>query len=344
VAGQQQEAQLADQQVAGQQQEAQAQSQQLADHEAEWLGVKSPQDSLSPQVAPETNFEPQPDPQEMLDDAAFEKSWDRANTDPVFQPAHPGDDLASFGISRDPSTMTPQERADYAAHAYAPNDIGIHETTGRLARGLAGEKAAAESLASEGHQILHYKPDIAGTNQGGFDMVTMRGDKVYLVDNKTYRREGDLYSASALTTNFDQNLESTKAELEDMANDAARTEEERDTAQRALDLIETGDYQRLVTNASLSNIDNPGLSGVSDKLTKQEVDFLDLMREPKQEAESEFDVSASSPVPHNLHEFPDVNAHHTSHDDLDPSVTPNPTHHPVDDPNPSDGWPEDSSA
>ena len=111
--------------------------------------------------------------QALDDDAALEKSWNRANTDPVFQPAHPGADLASFGIARDPSTMTPQEQADYAARTYAPDDMGIYETTGRLARGLAGEKAATEFLASEGHQILQYKPDITGTNQGGFDMVTM---------------------------------------------------------------------------------------------------------------------------------------------------------------------------
>jgi Holliday junction resolvase-like predicted endonuclease len=181
--------------------------------------------------------------------------------------------------------MTAQEQADYAACTYAPNDMGIYETTGRLARGLAGEKAATEFLASEGHQILQYKPDITGTNQGGFDMVTMHGDWVYLVDNKAYRREGNLYSASALTTNFNQNLKSTIVELQAIVHDVGRSEEERDTAQRALDLIDGRNYQRLVTNASLSNIDNPGLSGVSDQMS-HEVEFQDLMRRPKKEAGS----------------------------------------------------------
>jgi hypothetical protein len=243
------------------------------------LGIKSGLDSVGPEMTPGANPGSPHDP--LDDDAVLEKAWDRSNADPVFQPAHSDNDLASFGIARDPSTMTPQERADYATHAYESNNMGIYETTGRLARGLAGEKAAAEFLASEGHQILYYKPDIAGTNQGGFDLVTMQGGKVYLVDNKAYRREGNLYSASALTTNLEQNLASIKADLGKMANDATRTEEERDIAQRALDLIETGNYQRLVTNASLSNIDNAGLSGVSDQL--KGIKFLDLMRIPKEE-------------------------------------------------------------
>ena len=61
----------------------------------------------------------QADAQALDNDAALRKSWNRANTDPVFQPAHPGADLASFGIARDPSTMTPQEQADYMLRQYA---------------------------------------------------------------------------------------------------------------------------------------------------------------------------------------------------------------------------------
>ena len=66
-----------------------------------------------------------------------------------------------------------------------------------------------------------------------------------------------------------------------MVENRAARPKERDSAQRAFDLIDSDDYQRLVTNASLSNIDNPGLRGVSDKLSQQEVEFLDLMRRPR---------------------------------------------------------------
>ena len=108
---------------------------------------------------------------------------------------------------------------------------------------------------------------------------------MYLVDNKAYRREGNLYSASALTTNFERNFKSTKVELQAMAQDAARGQEERDIAQRALDLIDSGNYQRLVTNANLASIDNPGLSGVSRKMEEQGVEFRDLMPKPKKKEE-----------------------------------------------------------
>src|SRR5207249_3020292 len=51
---------------------------------------------------------------------------------------------------------------------------GSYEGPKRLARGNLGEKLATDALAKDGHTILDYKPDIAGTNQGGIDIVTMK--------------------------------------------------------------------------------------------------------------------------------------------------------------------------
>ena len=88
------------------------------------------------------------------------------------------------------------------AESDTPDTSGPYQTTQRLARGNLGERAATEALARDGHQILHYKPEITGTNQGGIDMVTMRNGIVYLVDNKALSKGGNVSSVSALTTNF----------------------------------------------------------------------------------------------------------------------------------------------
>jgi hypothetical protein len=53
-----------------------------------------------------------------------------------------------------------------------------------LAQGNFGERLSTEVLSTEGHRILHYKPDVAGTNQGGTDIVTLRADVVYFVYKK----------------------------------------------------------------------------------------------------------------------------------------------------------------
>jgi hypothetical protein len=96
-----------------------------------------------------------------------------------------------------------------AWHAFAADERGaitlgegLYDGPQRLARGNLGERLASDALAADGYDILAYKPDIIGTNQGGIDIVAMRGDDLYLVDNKALTRSGNVSSVSALTDNF----------------------------------------------------------------------------------------------------------------------------------------------
>jgi Holliday junction resolvase-like predicted endonuclease len=149
-----------------------------------------------------------------------------------------------------------------------------HETTNQLKRGNLGEKLATESLAADGHTILNYKPGIAGTNQGGIDMVTMKGDFVYFVDNKALTRGGNVSSVSALTTNFSKNKATALSELK-AALSKAPTESERRVLQHAVDAIEAGRFKKVVTNANLTK-DSAILSGVTKNLQSQGIEFINV--------------------------------------------------------------------
>jgi hypothetical protein len=50
------------------------------------------------------------------------------------------------------------------AEAMAGAPRGAYRTRPQLMRGNLGERLATEALATMGHQILGYKPDISGTN------------------------------------------------------------------------------------------------------------------------------------------------------------------------------------
>ncbi|MEU6750577.1 hypothetical protein ABZ914_30560 [Spirillospora sp. NPDC046719] len=149
----------------------------------------------------------------------------------------------------------------------------------RLARGNFGERAATEWLAAEGHTILSYKPDIRGTNQGGIDMVTMKGQKVFFVDNKALTRAGNVSSVSALTTNFEKNKAAVLRELK-AALAGAGSAEERTVLRQAVGAIEQGRYVRVVTNANVAPEDKT-LSGLSSRLASQGIEFIDVMGGPR---------------------------------------------------------------
>jgi len=152
--------------------------------------------------------------------------------------------------------------------------IGPYSTTARLARGNLGERLAAEALAADGHDILIYKPSIMGTNQGGIDIVSLHNGVLYLIDNKALTRSGNVSSVSALTTNFTQNLNTTRLDLVDMLAKAA-SEQERAIAQQALGALDTGNYVRAVTNANVAR-DTKILSGVTSNLHGQGIRFIDV--------------------------------------------------------------------
>jgi Holliday junction resolvase-like predicted endonuclease len=144
-----------------------------------------------------------------------------------------------------------------------------------LARGNLGERLAADSLARDGHHILTYKPDIAGTNQPGIDIVTIRHGVVHLVDNKALTRSGNVAPVSALTTNFTKNLASLRAQFAALATDMSRSASERQVFQQALTALNSGNFVRVVTSANLTR-DTQSLTGVTQQLASQGIRFLNV--------------------------------------------------------------------
>jgi hypothetical protein len=169
----------------------------------------------------------------------------------------------------------------------APRSADEARIDNRHARGNLGERAATEWLAANDYQILNYKPDIKGTTRPGIDMVAMKDDKVYLLDNKALSRSGDVRDVSALTRNLadtdnrEGNLARAKRELEKMAGDTKRPAEERALIGRALDALQQDRDVLAVTNANVAR-DDRRLEGVSQELQKQGIEFIDVMRTAKE--------------------------------------------------------------
>lgn len=198
--------------------------------------------------------------------------------------------LGEEGLSKELKAMKAASKSDRAA-AKAANKAddealdltfsggkgeGAYPTTPRLARGNLGERLATEALAADGHKVLNYKPDIRGTNQGGIDTLTFKDGFVYFVDNKALTRAGNVSSVSALTTNFAKNKAAVLAELK-TALKAAPTKEQKDLLQSAITAIESKSYKRVVTNANLTR-DDAILTGVTESLRKQGIEFIDVFK------------------------------------------------------------------
>jgi RHS repeat-associated protein len=152
------------------------------------------------------------------------------------------------------------------------------EVAKRLAQGNFGERLAAEVLSTEGHRIVSYKPDIKGTNQGGFDIVTLKDDLVYLVDNKaltTGKNIGER-ELTALVKNFNQNLAALKTELQTQLTSNALGSDERAVLQKTLDLLNQGKYSKVVTNANFIATEDALAQGVTEGLKQRGIEFLNL--------------------------------------------------------------------
>ena len=156
------------------------------------------------------------------------------------------------------------------------NSGDVYETTQRLARGNLGERLATEALAADGHTILSYKPSILGTNQGGIDIVTMRNGIVHLIDNKALTRSGNVSSVSALTKNFQKNLRAVRQGLSESLARQGVSASERNLFKQAIDAIDDNKIARVVTNANVAP-DNKILSGVTQKLQSQGIQFLNVV-------------------------------------------------------------------
>jgi Holliday junction resolvase-like predicted endonuclease len=163
----------------------------------------------------------------------------------------------------------------------APRSTEEADNPNTQARGNLGEKLATDWLAANDFDILNFKPSIDETTRSGIDMVAMKDDTVYLLDNKALSRDGNVNSVSALTTNLVDNLSNVKRELEDMAKDAARTAEEIAVARKALEALEAERYVLAVTNANIAK-DDRILSDVTERLKNEyDIQFIDVMKGKK---------------------------------------------------------------
>jgi Holliday junction resolvase-like predicted endonuclease len=154
-----------------------------------------------------------------------------------------------------PATSTAIDHAVERAIAASLGGPGIstpYQSTEALKVGLVGERLAVEALAQQGHHILDYKPDIAGTNQGGIDIVTMKDGIVYLIDNKAYRTGRNVGSVSALEKNFEKNLAAVREKFEAFAADPTRNAAQRSRYGAAVEAIDNGNYQKAVATATIA--------------------------------------------------------------------------------------------
>lgn len=146
----------------------------------------------------------------------------------------------------------------------------------RLLKGNFGERLATDILAQKGYKIIFAKPELAGTHQPGFDIVTYHNGRVYFIDNKAYMRDGYIYSAPALTRNFQTNLNRFVAQLNAMMQNKAYNTTSRQLFSLVLKAIAEKRYSKIVTNAAFTPAGKQ-LKGVSESLKKQGVDFLNVI-------------------------------------------------------------------
>lgn len=149
-------------------------------------------------------------------------------------------------------------------------------TTVNLKKGNFGERIAAESLATNGHTILLYKPDISGTNQGGIDIVTFFDGKVYFIDNKAARTGKNISNVSALTTNFTANKASILRELRTMRARAIISMEELDLINKAIVAVKNNNYERIITNAAAIRNLTEVSRGITPRLMLDGIGFIDF--------------------------------------------------------------------
>lgn len=154
------------------------------------------------------------------------------------------------------------------------------QTAEKLKKGLFGERTATDALAQDGHEIILSKPDIMGTNQGGIDIVTVKDNQAYLIDNKALTTGRNVNSVSALDRNLKQNIAELVKELKAARNKPGATKMQQDKLDEAIQLIENKKFKLVVTNASLVENIGQASRGITDKLLKKGFEFIDIMRKP----------------------------------------------------------------
>ncbi len=161
-----------------------------------------------------------------------------------------------------------------------------YATTYRLKQGNFGERMATDALAQDGHDIMYAKPDIKGTNQGGIDIVTMKDGVLYAVDNKAFTTGKNVSSVSALDKNFEQNIAAIRSEFAGHAADPANSELARQKFTQAVEAIDKGNVQKMVTTAAFAE-DGKMSVGITSKLENKDFTFHDVTKPPAAGASNE---------------------------------------------------------
>jgi hypothetical protein len=115
-------------------------------------------------------------------------------------------------------------------------------------------QAASAWLEENGYDLVHSRPE-EELNLPGIDMVAMKDDVAYLLDNTAVTRSGELNEGSPLTRNFEKSLEDVKRSLRAEANSWSHATEDFVRVRAALSAIEDGRYVRAATNANTDRDD-----------------------------------------------------------------------------------------
>lgn len=153
-----------------------------------------------------------------------------------------------------------------------------YQTTYQLKQGLFGERLATEALAADGHKILMCKREITGTNQPGFDIVTLKDGVVWLIDNKAFTTGRNISSVSALTTNYEANVADALTELKEHAAATAGDPQLKfihDAYSEAVEHLENGECQKATTSFALAP-DGKHTTGVTGRIGGQDIVHLPL--------------------------------------------------------------------
>jgi hypothetical protein len=149
-------------------------------------------------------------------------------------------------------------------------------------RGHAGEQGMGFYYSQEKGWAFLEGPSGGGghaSNARGFDGVAFRTDgppEIQILDNKSLARDGNVSSASAITTNLKKNLDALAQRAADPAlNDVPRIQEVRDSIAKAREALATGrplppDVHLVVTNSGGAS------TGVTAGLAGQGVEFRNL--------------------------------------------------------------------
>jgi hypothetical protein len=180
--------------------------------------------------------------------------------------------------SGDPKTYHCYEKAKDGSGSPIYYGVASHSdepTTENLKKGNLGERLATDCLAAAGHDIIFFKPQIEGTNQGGIDIVTFKNHMVYFIDNKALLKTGNVSSVSALTTNFEKNKKAFVDIWRPKSQNFSLPHHERMTYFSLVGQTTTGHFFKVVTNASMAPNDLI-TRDVTNKLSKQGIRFMNV--------------------------------------------------------------------